>query len=64
MIEFKETLSDGSQVVVTAPDGLTYGELIQRFKAFSVAIGYHPGTVDNYIDDGEPFEDILAKTTD
>jgi|DEB0MinimDraft_6_1074348.scaffolds.fasta_scaffold258012_2 hypothetical protein len=40
---------DGDEIIVRFDDE-SYSEVVERFKEFSLACGFHPNTVKDYLD--------------
>jgi hypothetical protein len=54
-VEFKCSWPEHTNVTVrTEHTELEYGELFEMFRTFSLAMGYNPSTVSEYLDLPEP----------
>lgn len=51
MIEFKRLDDKGSEMICyKIRDHLTIHEMMQEFRYFLLALGYHPESIDNYVE--------------
>lgn len=40
---------EDQHVKVVVPANLTFGDLLEGFKTFALAVGYHPGTIKEFL---------------
>lgn len=51
--EFKIVRNETEEVVIKFTEDVDYPELIDQFKYFSLAVGFHPETIKRYLEDEE-----------